>query len=279
MRETTFKLLEQTGATEATLRRFIECGQGCQVFFSPSEQRLILSSASCRNRMCVPCAAARRSQIANNLASFCESKHVRLMTLTLAHHNAPLPDLVTRLWASFKALRKREDWKSHVKGFAAFVEIKWSDRSKWWHVHLHVLCEGVWWGQKELANAWHTVTADSMIVDIREVKTDEGIRYASKYASKPLALADIPSEHRVAAIQALHHRRLWLVGGDWKSECKLLSTRPLPADLQLVGSLSSIINDAQCGNASAVEILTAILGGAAEEIARPIPTDIDGDFS
>lgn len=275
LRAATFSVLKEAGATEATLRRFIECGQGCSVWHSPSEQRLFVSSATCKNRFCVPCSKARRSQIAGNLAAFAAEKHLRLITLTLQHHNAPLPDLISRLWASFKLFRRREDWKTHVSGFAAFIELKWSQRSNWWHVHLHVLAEGSWWDRRELSAAWHAVTGDSFITDIREVTTDEGITYTAKYASKPLALADIPPEQRAAAVRSIHHRRLWQVGGAWQGECKLIAVKPLPADLVYVTSFSALLSEARRGDIPARELLEKILGGAAEEFTRPGPSDVD----
>jgi hypothetical protein len=274
-RKQTFDVLQASGATEASLRRFVQCGSTCTVWHSPSEQRLYISSETCKNRFCVPCSKARRSQISKNLAAFCDGRHLRLITLTLAHHNAPLEDLITRLWGSFKLLRRRADWNTHVHGFAAFMELKWSPRSKWWHVHLHILCEGSWWDNKELSNAWHTVTADSFVTDIREVTTNEGITYTAKYASKPLALADIPQDQRTTAVRSIHHRRLWLVGGTWRGNCKLLATKPLPADLVFVSSFSALLHEAKRGDAPALELIKAIVGGAAEEFTRADEPDFD----
>jgi hypothetical protein len=274
-RAETFHVLEAAGATQATLRRFIECGGGCQVYHSPSEQKLYVKADTCKNRFCQPCARARRGQIAENLRSFAAGKHLRLLTLTIAHHNQPLPDLMTRMWGSFKLLRRRPDWQAHVRGYAAFMELKWSERSQWWHVHLHILCEGSWWDSREISKAWHTVTADSFVIDIREVSSEEGINYTAKYASKPLSLADIPQAQRVPAVQALHHRRIWQVGGEWKGECKLLATKPLPADLQYVASFASLLDTAKRGDQSALEILTRIVGGHAIEIDEADPDAFD----
>lgn len=275
LRESTYYVLQAAGATEATLRRYVQCGEGCQVWHSASEQKLYVSSSTCKNRFCVPCSKARRGQIAENLRAYCEGKHLRMKTLTLAHHNAPLQDLISRMWTSFKELRRRSDWKTHVKGFAAFMEVKWSNRSQWWHVHIHILSEGSFWDRRDFSAAWHTVTGDSFITDIREVTTDEGITYTAKYASKPLALADIPEEQRAIAVKALHHRRLWLVGGSWAGECKLLATKPLPSDLTFVRSFSALITDARQGDIAAGELLRAIVGGRAVEFTQAEDADFD----
>lgn len=272
-RSVVFKVLSKAGASEKSLDRFIQCGCCCQVGFSPSLQRLYLMSSNCRNRFCDPCSNARRSTIARNLAKFCEGKHLRLITLTIAHHDRPLPDLISRINTCFKLLRARADWKSHVRGFASFIEVKWSDRSKWFHVHLHILCEGSWWSGRDLSAEWHTVTGDSFITDIREVTSEEGIRYASKYASKPFNICDLPEEHRVSVVQSLARRRLWLIGGCWKQHAKLISTEPLPADLTSVGSFSDIVDRCYQGDAAAEEIMHALVCGAVIEV-RP-PEDLD----
>jgi hypothetical protein len=275
MRKMTFDVLKESGASDSALNRFVQCGNSCQVYYSPSEKKLFISADTCKNRFCSPCANARRGMISDNLTTFAAGKHLRLKTLTLAHHNAPLEDLITRIWTCFKLFRRRADWKAHVRGFAAFLEIKWSERSNWWHVHIHILSEGTWWDRREFSAAWHAVTGDSFITDIREVNSEEGIRYTAKYASKPLSLSDIPAKHRAHAVNCLHHRRLWQVGGSWKGQCKLLATKPLPADLQFVNSFTDLVNDARRGNVEAKEILTAIVGGLAEEFSRNDVPDFD----
>lgn len=261
LREATYEALSQAGTKASTLTRFAQCGSFAHAWFSPSTKRIVVSASTCRNRWCEPCCNARRAKITSNLERHCEGRHLRLLTFTLQHHQAPLPDLLTRIWGSLKLLRRRKDWSAHVAGFAAFVHVKWSARSGWWHVHLHVLAEGTWWDSKELSNAWHTVTADSMVTDIREVTSSEGVRYAARYAAKPLSLADVPAGHRSTALTALHHRRLWLVGGSWKA-FDLLATQPLPTDLHHLDTLDAIIDRTRNGDADAQAVLYAIVGNA-----------------
>jgi Replication protein len=275
LRKMTFEVLEESGASEATLRRFAECGSCCQVSYSPEKRRLFLSSSNCKNRHCKPCAAAKRSVIANNLTAFAGKKHLRMILLTIAHHNRPLPELLTRINSSFKLLRKEKQWQDHVTGFAAFTEVKWSSRSDWWHVHIHILAEGTWWDRRELQATWHAVTGDSYVTDIREVTSEEGISYTAKYASKPFSLADIPANERVNAVNGIGRRRLWQVGGSWKGKVDLLDTPKLPDDVVPVGSFTDVVNEARRGNESAKAIIEAIVGGAAEEMSTPDNQDFE----
>lgn len=278
LREATYEAMKAAGTKESTLLRFSQCGSFAHAWYSPSTKRLVISASTCRCRWCEPCARARRSKITSNLKAYCEGKHLRLLTFTLQHHNAPLPDLLTRLWGSFKLLRRRKDWSEHVSGFAAFVHVKWSERSKWWHVHLHVLAEGTWWDRKEVSHAWHTVTADSFVVDVREVTNEEGIGYAARYASKPVALADVPAGERSTVLTALHHRRLWLTGGAWRT-ADLLATEPLPPDLEHLDTLDAIIDRATNGDPAALDVLTALTGDSAKWLSA-VEVDIEAfDFS
>lgn len=276
LRALTYEVLEQSGATDATLTRFAECGAYCQVNYSPSTKRLFLSSSNCKNRHCQPCANAKRSLIASNLRTAIGDAHCRLLTLTIAHHNRPLPELITRMKSSFKLLRKEEQWQKNVRAFAAFIEVKWSQRSDWWHVHMHILATGNWWDKRELSATWHAVTGDSMVTDIREVTSDEGINYTAKYAAKPFSLSDIPKSQRVNAVVGVGNRRMWQVGGEWTGKLKLLAKPTLPDDLTNVGSFTEILNDAGRGDEAAKTILEAIVGGAAVTL---IDADDTPDFS
>ena len=275
-RELVYSVLKDAGTTQAGLDRYAQCGCCCQVNYSPAQKRLYLNCSACKNRFCEPCSRARRATIAGNLAAFCGEKQLRMITLTIAHHERPLSDLISRMNTSFKLMRKEIEWKSHITGFASFLEIKWSERSKWWHVHMHILCEGQWWDSKLLSACWHKVTGDSFVTDIRQVDTREGITYAAKYASKPFDLCSIPAEQRVTAVQSLRHRRLWLIGGSWKGATRLIATTPLPDDLVVLGSFREILHRSHQGDPAAERIIEAIVGGQTTEIIQPVDLDFSG---
>jgi hypothetical protein len=139
------------------------------------------------------------------------------ITLTLAGKDTGLAEKVDRLYKHFKALRNHPLWSERVRGGAAFLEIKWSDKAKRWHPHLHVIADANFIDQGELSDVWRGITRDSFIVDIRRVKDeDQAASYVTKYASKPLntSFSNTP-ELLDEALQALKGRRLAFCFGEW----------------------------------------------------------------
>jgi hypothetical protein len=86
---------------------------------------------------------------------------------------------------SFRKLRKRDIWENCVGGFGR-IENTFSKKFGW-HPHLHsILLLKNYIPQKSLSDAWHSITKDSMIVDIRAVKDiASGLVECIKYPFKP----------------------------------------------------------------------------------------------
>jgi hypothetical protein len=250
------------GIKPRTLDRFACCGTQTRIFQHKETQALTLMGNFCRSRFCSPCSTARSRLLQSNLTAFIKHKRVRFLTLTLRHNgNEPLSFLIDRFWKSFKLLRKRQQWASHVTGFAMFVEVKWSARDSGWHVHGHCLCEGFYWDQKEISMLWHACTGDSYIVDIQAKGTPEQMAYyGAKYVSKPLNAADVGTPSLlVEAIRAVHRRHLFLIGGQWKGKLQLDRREPLDAAWTDVGDANALWSDAAAGHEDArllIQVLT-----------------------
>lgn len=266
--------MEAADLSPKTIARYDSCGANAHLYTSPSTGKHAIRGDFCKCRTCIPCGTARARLIASNLTGFLGSRPTRFLTLTIKHHQAPLDQLVTRIWRSFKLLRAEPEWQANVKGFAAFLEAKWSTRSNWWHVHLHILTEGRWWDQREISSLWHACTGDSYIVDIQaKGSNEERARYAAKYASKPFNPADVPSHEKLTdAVRCLHRRKLWQVGGAWKSLRLLAKPKCTVTDWVYACSLNALFNDARSGNAAAVALVNELVS-ADEERTRPLPTD------
>jgi hypothetical protein len=86
---------------------------------------------------------------------------------------------------SFKALRRRDIWKDCVGGVGRIENT--ASKKFGWHPHLHsILLLKNYIPQKELSDAWHGITKDSMIVDIRSVHhIASGLVETIKYPFKP----------------------------------------------------------------------------------------------
>lgn len=263
----------EAGMTPKTIERYDKCGSCCQLFYSKSTGRKKIVGDFCKCRTCAPCSNAKARLISGNLIKFLGDRHTRFTTLTIVHRGETLTELIDRLVACFKLLRRRGAWKKYVAGFAAFMEAKWSTRTKGWHVHFHILTEGLYWPQKELSREWHICTGNSYIVDIQAKGTNASrAYYASKYASKPFNSADIPDAAKLTeAIKSLHRRKLWYVGGSWKSLRLLAKSVDTTTDWEHICSLTRLFNDARSGDAAAIALLSDLINVEIEDRGLPPP--------
>lgn len=197
---------------------FATCGSSSWVQQNKEDPtRLRISASHCHDRLCTPCANLRSWRIEQALLAMIAGKTTTFITLTLAGGKIPLQAKLDKLYRSFKALRNHPLWEDAVRGGAAFLEVKWSDRAQTWHPHLHIVCESGYMPQDQLSKAWHSITRDSYIVDIRKVRdAQKAGGYICKYASKPLnsSFSNTPALLD-EAIVALKGRRLCMCFGTW----------------------------------------------------------------
>lgn len=210
--------LIRLNASGRRLERFAACGSCLYLQRRDDGKAYRLVSDKCRDRTCVMCGGDRAAVITENLVQHMEAKDMRFVTFGLRHSHSTLCAQIDRLYDCFAKLRRREWWASNVKGGAAFLEIKISDRDGLWHPHLHLLIEGNYLQQLKLSTEWLEVTGDSSIVDIRRVHDFGHVaKYVTKYVTKPLdssCFAD--NDDLDEAVTALKGRRLCLTWGTWR---------------------------------------------------------------
>jgi hypothetical protein len=160
--------------------------------------------------MCPTCQRLRGTEVARATeAAIVGMDCVRFITLTQAHKDRPLFLSIAAIAASFRALRAKDAWKRHVKGGVYAMEIVFSRQTRMWHVHLHILADGVFWSQKELSDLWGEVTGDSYICDIRLVGSRRAAAaYIAKYVAKPMDVHEWPDEKVCEYADALHGKRM-----------------------------------------------------------------------
>lgn len=141
-----------------------------------------------------------------------------MMTLTLRHSQTPLRDQIARVYRSLTNFRRRQSWKEHVDGGVAFLELKVSEKTGMWHVHLHLLFEGKFWDQREISHEWHCVTGDSSIVHIgRHGDKDSMAHYVTKYVTKPADSSVYADNQKLdELVVSLRGVRLALPFGSWR---------------------------------------------------------------
>lgn len=201
--------LEAASPSRKLAGKLCGCGKHPVIWRKP-DGRLVQTSARCRSRICPTCAPLRTRELETRVREAVRNiDDARLLTLTIAATADPLVDQIARLRSAFTKLRRRKEWKRHVKGGIAIFEVTWSKKLQRWHPHLHVVIDGVYWPQKQIANEWERATGDSRICDIRRVPSREVlVRYVAKYVSKSQTPGNLPDARMVEWCHAVHGLRM-----------------------------------------------------------------------
>jgi len=199
------------GFSPARIDRFDNCGASTFVLVEKAApHRHRRASNKCRDRHCEPCSIDRANKYAANLKKYLSqykgrlNRRFRFVTLTLASKPCPygveeplfLQAEMRRLIKSITKLRRvrlcflksrklKEWWSHYVLGGCYFIEATLNHETGLWHVHAHLIVEGAFLPQHELASLWQMVTGDSSVVDVRQLTgIDEAAAEVSKYVAK-----------------------------------------------------------------------------------------------
>jgi hypothetical protein len=118
-------------------------------------------------------------------------------------------------------MERRRDYLKKGRGFNEFCKINgamysyentYNEQTKEWHPHLHMFALlDDWIDQEELSQYWHSITGDSMIVDIRKVKKEKSLGYskaAAEVCKYALKFGDLSVENTWEAFKVLKGKRL-----------------------------------------------------------------------
>jgi hypothetical protein len=270
-RQRVFDALHRTQQTHARREAFAYCGAHAFVLKSTDDPpRYKLAGSGCHDRFCLPCGQARASQIARNIIDYAAKKRLRLITLTTGATYPTLADLLDHLYTSFRKLQRTAEWRTHVTGGVAFLELKVSSRTDRWHPHIHAIVEGKYFPHDLLKAAWHRVTGEARIVDIRPAgKGDRLFHYVTKYASKPMDPSFLRLPDRLdEAVTALKGRRTCMTWGAWRA--LLLTDHDEEAGWENIGELATWLLLAESGDEEALAVCSRI-DVAATTAAVPTP--------
>lgn len=182
----------------------------------------------------------------------------RFITLTRRSDDTPLAQQIDGLYEAYRNLRKTRLWTRSVNAAAAMLEITRNKATGRWHPHLHVLASGRFIPHAELRQAWTRCSGGSFIVDIRMIRDHaKAAAYVSKYVSKPMVASYASTPNAIAeALQALRHRRMVLLTGDWS---RLTAEDDVPDALwESVGSLEDLVDAANAGDGAAENVLACL---------------------
>lgn len=164
----------------------------------------------CRKRLCPLCGQQRSRKAAHQIHDVAElMKDPRHMILTMQSSDEPLGIQLDRLQAALKKLRRTHLWLDAVIGGIVVTEVSWNPRSGQWHPHLHILYDGRFILQRQLAAEWAKATDGSYVVWLRRCDSTSAIaEELSKYISKPANLTSVPPTRLSEFNQATHRRRM-----------------------------------------------------------------------
>lgn len=257
LRLRTYDALRRCNVGEKRIDAFVNCGGGAWLYRSAAGDDLSIKCNKCHDRWCLACARERAGKITANLLAVLTAKNCRFITLTLRHSHTPLSSQIDRLYRSFAVFRRRRSWLQHVKGGAAFLEVKIGDDGLW-HPHLHICAEGTWFDQKLISSEWLAVTGDSSIVHVKPIDSDEkGASYCTKYLTKP-ASHDVYNdpEKLDEMVCALRGRRLCMTFGTWRG-VKLEPKDTDTVEWVSLGSLDTLRFKASQGDTECLSLMQA----------------------
>lgn len=167
-----------------------KCQKEFMAFVSPVCGCVKVTPISCGISFCPDCGHRRRVRLEEKVEkSLALMKEPRFATLTVVNVEHLDGATIGDLKKVFGKLRRTKRFLSYVRGGEYTIEIPWSPE-KGWHPHIHVLMDGSYYPQKELAEDWKNAGGGA-VVDIRRADRKAASELC-KYISKGHAFVDNP---------------------------------------------------------------------------------------
>jgi len=198
----------------ARLRRIcgklVDCGRYPYIRQATETGTLSLSRGLCRSRLCPTCGLYRARRMQEKCReAIARMDSARLLTLTLRSSRDALQTQIKHLLACWAKLRRSKAGRQHIRGGVYVMEITYNPTLDQWHPHLHVLVDGSFWAQPDIARLWEQITTDSAVVDIRLVySATSAAKYLAKYCTKSQTPRGTPPARSAEWALALHGTRM-----------------------------------------------------------------------
>lgn len=262
-RTATFRIaasLFRTGESERRIRRLMDCDTQWYLLRSKDDPSCYRWAKSrCRDKHCPRCQSIKSRVVGDNLVNEAKGKSCRLMTLTLKHRpGESLSSEIQRLYRSFRRLRGWSQWREKVKGSVGFCEVTRNKETRSWHVHLHIIAEGLYWEQKDLSREWLRATGDSSVVDIRMIRNAKTVgRYVTKYVSKSIT-DGLDDQELDEFLQATKNVKQIITTGDWRKAKLTMVKKVTETEWMWVGGEMEVQRRAREGD-DAMKVAMSIL--------------------
>ena len=223
-------------------------------YYTLGEVKLTKLQTCGQHLLCPFCAAIRASRAIQKYVEridqvMQENRKLKPVLITLTVKNGTdLAERSSHLMNSFRTLlERRRDYEKKGRGFNEFCKVKgamysyentFNEKTGEWHPHIHMFAlVEEWIDQQEFSEYWHSVTGDSMIVDIRRAKKEKGHGYskaAAEVCKYALKFGDLSVEKTWEAFKVLKGKRLTgSFGLLWGVKIPDTMTDDLPEDQNL----------------------------------------------
>jgi len=228
----------------------------------------------CRDRLCPLCSALRGRECTDRVTKLVQRMNApRFVTLTVKNDAAPLASQVDFLFTCFRKLRAHAWWKKKVTGGCYSLEVTYNAREATWHPHLHLIVDGEFLPQKELASIWKQITGGSPIVWVEKVNdAARSAKYIAAYVNTPPDVHTWPPRTIVHYAEAMHGRRvLGCFGSMHAANVDASRAREAPEQTTFVCTVRELVQRACEGNASAERACSLLIrmGGLWAAVAQP----------
>jgi len=142
----------------------------------------VLVKHRCNSKWCLSCfndwyyeTRRRLFRVVNRMA---DNRGRSPKTIVLTLPNVPFGGLkagLSNLKKCFAMLQRRKIWRDNVSGGVAGLGLTINDKTKTWHIHLHVLVESRYICRSRLSDVWSKITGGAWNVSIQKVTNKEGI--------------------------------------------------------------------------------------------------------
>lgn len=251
------------------LASLIGCCVTPSVHFEPATGRMAMHEHRCKHRLCPRCASIRaRTLSSRTLDILSRMDSPRMITLTQRSTDEPLGVQLRSLTAAFARLRRGNTWRSRVTGGVYLIEVTYNYATDQWHPHLHVLCDGQYFPQRDLSDAWARVTGDSSIVDIRKVHSHRAAAsYVTKYVNKTTSIRDLPDDRICEwADQVRSIRLLQTFGNIHAASISEDEPDSRPERVHVIG-LNQLTYHANRGDAEAARLIPALISATHDRVS------------
>ncbi|WP_168416038.1 protein rep [Acinetobacter indicus] len=207
-----------------------ECGNYLlfKNFYTIGEVKLAKLRTCGQHLLCPFCAAIRASRAIQRYVEridqvLHENRKLKPVLITLTVKNgSDLAERSEHLMKSFrKLLERRRDYEKKGRGFNEFCKVQgamysyentFNEKTGEWHPHIHMFAlVDQWIDQQEFSEYWHSITGDSMVVDVRRAKKEKGHGYskaAAEVCKYALKFGDLSVEKTWEAFKVLKGKRL-----------------------------------------------------------------------